>query len=499
MLVKARAKAKTNRDNDGIFWRMGGLYFLWQFLDSKQSKHLILALLSYGVGMLAKESGITFLAIYPLTVWFFAKRTPMEAAKTGSWFFIPVLVFLGIRFSVINAQATKETVSILDNFIVGASGASEKLASAFLMCFVYLKTLIFPHPLVSDMGYPQMKPVGFGDWRALAGLVMYVGMGVWALLDMGKRHILAYAILFYLITFSLFSNVLLTIGTSYGERLLYGPSWGFALALAWGIHKILGMDLSNASKSQSLPRPILLAAGILLLVYGGKTLSRNADWKNSSTLYEADIQTSPNCAKLNYHRSIELSKQGVEEETGKVIDKDKLQVAIDALTKTIGLYPSYFDAYGSRGLYYFRLGQYEQAFSDYRKALNYNPGDAKTLSNMGYLYVLRAQQPNNPAAAVDLDSAQVIYQKSLDFDPRFADARRNLGVVFAMKQQFPAAIEQWKEGIKYDADNATLHFFIGSAYIDMGNRQEALPWFNKARELDSNLHSAIEDKLGSPK
>ena len=40
-------------------------------------------------------------------------------------------------------------------------------------------------------------------------------------LNLGKKHILAFAILFYLVSFSLFSNVLMLIGTSYGERVLY--------------------------------------------------------------------------------------------------------------------------------------------------------------------------------------------------------------------------------------------------------------------------------------
>jgi tetratricopeptide (TPR) repeat protein len=216
-------------------------------------------------------------------------------------------------------------------------------------------------------------------------------------------------------------------------------------------------------------------------------VTRNAAWKNSSALYDADYKTSPDCAKLNYHRALEITGKGLDEKTSAIKDTMLIKQGIDAYTRTIELYPEYHDAYGSRGLAYFRLQKYDKAFEDYQKALKFRPNDAKVLSNLGYIYFLRAQRPGNQLATTSLDSAESVYRRSIQYDPRFVDARRNLGAVLAMKKNFPPAIEQWKEGLKYEPKSAILHYYIGSAYKDMGDMANATPWLEKAYALEPSL------------
>jgi protein O-mannosyl-transferase len=456
------------------------LYFVWRHLERNESKYVIFALLSYGLGMFAKESGITFLAIFPLTLWFFGKIDAGRILRISAMFLIPAGIFLLIRHNVLGKQNYKEVYSILDNFMAETKNFPERFPSALMMCFVYLQKLVLPHPLVSDMGYPQVKLTNWSDWKALAGLFTYFGMGIYAIYGLIKRHFMAYPIWFYLITFSLFSNVLVLIGTSYGERLMYAPSFGFALALAWLLHKVLG-QFNSATPANTTT--LWAVVGGIAVLYGLKTIDRNGAWKDSYHLYEADYPTSPNCAKLNYHRSLEITKYGMDENTGAVINEQIIRNGIAAYNRTIELYPQYHDAYGSRGLAYFRLKEYDKAYDDYQVALKYRPNDAKVLSNMGFIYFLRAQRPGNQLATAQLDSAENVYRRSIQYDPRFVDARRNLGAVMAMKKNFPAAIEQWKEGLKFvktNDDNYILNFYIGSAYKDMGDPMAAQPWFDKA-------------------
>lgn len=488
------ANIKSRDEIISLLCSMSALYFIWNYFDSERKKWLYFAAGVYGLGMFAKESGITFLAIFPLTIWFFGKRSLGETMRISALFLIPVALYLLIRYKVLSAQPYQEVYSILDNFIVGAKDKASELASAFMMCLLYLKALVWPHPLVSDMGYPQMKPVSFSDWRAIVGFGVYAGMGIWALLNIGKRHLLSYAILFYLITFSLFSNVLMLIGTSYGERLLYAPSWGYALGLAWLLEKIAGkLEQSKAGKTASTA--FWTVTSLVIVAFAFKTVSRNAAWKDSYSLYEADYPTSPNCAKLNYHRALEINNNGMDEDKNNVVNPKMIEDAIKAYNRTIELYPEYHDAYGSRGLAYFRLQQYENAFKDYQVALKYRPNDAKVLSNMGYIYFLRAQRPGNQLALTELDSAENVYRRAIQFDPRFVDARRNLGAVLAMKRQFPKAIIEWKEGLKYEPNSAILHFYVGAANCDMGDPVNAAPWMEKARQLDSKLGPQIDQKM----
>jgi protein O-mannosyl-transferase len=470
-----------------------GLYFLWRYLGEGRSKWLTWALVSYGLGLFSKESGIMFLFIYPLTMWFFGKNMG-EKDKNNEldlsrivglafMFAIPAAIFLLIRWRILSAQNYQETYSILDNFMAETRTRIESFPSAMMMCWKYLAVLFFPHPLVSDMGYPQVKVVSMAHWEAIAGTVAYFGMGIFALLFTARRHPLAYAIWLYLITFSLFSNVIFLIGTSYGERLLYAPSLGFALGVSWLLHWALGRFKANAPADTTL---LWSVVGIIVAALALKTLTRNPAWKDSNALYEADYPTSPNCAKLNYHRALEITNHGLDKETSAIKDTVVFKQGLDAFTRCIELYPLYHDAYGSRGLSYFRLQQYDKAFEDYQKALKHRPNDSKVLSNLGFIYFLRAQRPGNQLARAELDSAENVYRRSIQFDPRFVDARRNLGAVLAMKKNFPAAIEQWKEGLKYEPRSVVLHEYIGSAYRDMGDLTAAGPWLEKAQQLKSS-------------
>lgn len=460
-----------------LFFCTASLYGVWRYFDTNNSGWLAAAVLSYTVAMFSKESSITFLAIIPLTIWFFTDRSLGQNLRVSALFLLPAVFFLAVRHSVLSAQPYQEVYSGLDNFIVLAKDRASRLASAFMMCGLYLKTLLIPHPLVSDLGYPQMKPVTFADWRALAGFFAYAGLFVWVLLNLRKKHLLSYAILFYLVAFSLFSNVLMLIGTSYGERVLYVPSWGYALGLA-GIFALLFQIKPEAdvSASDQVRNPNGKGAAVwsmaiaILVVYSTLTWLRNPAWYTSYTLYKADVPHSPNCAKLNYHLGIETIKEGMDEESGQVFDSTWVNKAIGFHSRAIKLFPDYHDAYGSRGLAYFRLGKYDQAYDDYQKALKHRPNDDKVLSNLGFIYFLRQQ----------LDSAETVYRKSVSINPRFIDARRNLGAVLAMQKRFPDAIEQWEEGLKYEPENATLLQYIGSAYRDMGRPEEAQPWMDRA-------------------
>lgn len=464
---------------------------VWEYLGTEQVKWLLLAMLCYAVAMFSKESAITLMAVFPLAIWYFAPSAANKILKVVGALLIPAVIFLLIRKKILDAQPYQETYSILDNFMVETKNQGERLASAFMMCGRYLWTLIFPHPLVSDMGYPQVKVVSFSDWRALAGFFAYVGMGVWALIQLPKRHFLSFAILFYLATFSVFSNVLMMIGTSYGERLLYIPSFGFALAVAWTFGKIFRIDdMKQLWNPNGKGTALWIAVGVLLAAYSLKTVFRNGAWYDSASLYAADLPSSPNCAKLNYHNALEVVRQGMDEKESVVKDVEMVRKGIACYDKCIELYPKYHDAYGSRGLAYFRLGEvlqnpeeqklaWDQALADYQESLKYRYNNSEVLSNMGKIYFTR----NQP------EKAEEVYRKAVEFDPRFVDGRRNLGAILAMQRKFPEAIEQWKEGLKYADNNKSgiLYFYIGSAYKDMGQPEKSGEWFEKAYAVDPSL------------
>ena len=134
----------------------------------------------------------------------------------------------------------------------------------------------------------------------------------------------------------------------------------------------------------------------------------------------------------------------MDEKESMVKDVEQVKKGIAGYDKCIQLYLQYHDAYGSRGLAYFHLGEvlknpedqraaWDKALSDYQESFKYRYNNSEVLSNMGKIYFTR----NQP------EKAEEVYRKSVEFDPRFVDGRRNLGAVLAMQRKFPQAIGRW--------------------------------------------------------
>lgn len=455
------------------------LFFLWRYLEKNKISALLAALLSYLAALFSKENAVTFVAIVPLFMYFFTKSKFSKILVTTGLFAAPALIFILVRKAVIGDIVNPGETSILDNFLVGAPDAGIRYASSFLILGKYLWTLVFPHPLSSDFGYNQIPFANWGDWRVLLSLALWVGMGVFALIRLKNKDLWSFAILFFLINFSIFTNLLVTIGTSYGDRLLYSASPGFTLALALLLLRIFKINekeklaiLSGLFQNKGL----LAAAGLILLLYSAKTFSRNFDWKDSFALYQADIETSPNSAKLNFHYGLELIQKGLkadsEQAKKQYFDKGKA-----SFEKAISINPSYHDAYGQLGLCYYREKDYEKALENYDLALKYKPNFPLVYSNMGIIFFENG----------DLVRAKEVYEKAVGLDPRMVDALRNLGAVNAMQKNFSEAIKWFSQALEYAPDDPTINFYLGSAYQDSGQNEKGLPFLEKAYRLDPSL------------
>ncbi len=455
------------------------LNLLWKHLESGKMSALLLALLAYTVALFSKENAVTFVAIVPLAMYFFSKSKLPKIAATAGLYVLPAIFFIIVRKLVIGDLVNPGDVSVLDNFLVGAKDTGTFVASAFLMLGKYLWTLIFPYELSSDFGYNQIPLTGWGDWQVLASVAAWVGMGIFALIRLKKKDLWAFAILFFLINFSIFTNLLVTIGTSYGDRLLYSASPGFALALALGLMKIFK---ENEKATVAVPgglfqnKTLWAVAGVILAFYSFKTIDRNADWKDSYTLYEADIQTSPNAAKLNFHSGLEVVQKGLKA-TDPAAQKAYYDLAQQRFEKAISIYPEYHDAYSQLGLIYYRAKNYEKAMENYNLALKYKPNFPLVYSNMGIIFF---EQGN-------LEKAKEVYEKAVQYDPRMKDALRNLGAVNAMQKNFQEAIRWFSQAEQYWPEDATINFYLGSAYRDAGQEEKGRPYLEKAYRLDPSL------------
>ena len=99
------------------------------------------------------------------------------------------------------------------------------------------------------------------------------------------------------------TNLLFPVGFVVAERVLYLPSMGFCLLVAFGCDKLF----RRGGAVRSLALAGLLAT---LLVHAGKTVTRNADWRDEYSLFTSGLKVNSGNAKLFNNVGHALQSQG---------------------------------------------------------------------------------------------------------------------------------------------------------------------------------------------
>lgn len=263
-------------------------------------------LVAYLGVLLAKESAITFLGVVLLTDWVYADRSgPPTFARLWrlvrerfegvyAGYLMVTVAYLGARFLVLGFGVSLPDIPEIDNPLVVLSFPWRAL-NALGVGFQYLSLLIFPLHLSYDYSWEQIRLVRSLDDLRWVGWALGGAAGLAALLwSLRRAPQLFFALGFFLITFSVVSNVPVTIGTILGERLLYMPSLGFCLALSLLLGRLAEAVPGSARLRAAC---FLIPLAILVGAHAARTVVRNADWESTPVLFLHDAEVVPGSLK----------------------------------------------------------------------------------------------------------------------------------------------------------------------------------------------------------
>lgn len=287
------------KGRDEILALLGSLGALWatlKYFDSNKAGWLWLSALLLLLGMLAKENALTFLVAIPLTVAIFTPVKTGRAVVAALPLLLASVAFIFIRYKALGymLDTGKPSTDLMNDPFLEMTG-SERYATIFLTLGWYIKLLFVPYPLTIDY-YPYHVPkVSWSDWRALLSLAGYLAMGIWALRNLKKNNVPAYAIVFYLVTLSIVSNIFVSVGTFMNERFLYMPSVAFCLLAGWFFARKLPQWLKENPDSAYPLGGIVVAAiaGLFAVV----VVNRIPDWHDGLSINAAAVKVSPESAR----------------------------------------------------------------------------------------------------------------------------------------------------------------------------------------------------------
>ncbi len=333
------------KGRDEILAMLGGLGALWatlKYFDTKGWWWLLLSFLSLSLGVFAKENAITFVAVIPLTVWVFTNVSIKRILFVTIPLFAAALLFIWARYDalgyMLNPPGNLTGSDIMNNPFFGMTG-QEKLATTFLTLGWYLKLLFVPHPLTIDY-YPYHVPkVSWADWRAILGLVLNLGMGLWALWSIRKRSVPAYAILYYLLTLSIVSNLFVSVGTFMNERFLYMPSFGFCILAAWFFARKLPEWLKEKPDTDY---PMgMIACAFIAGLFAYRVVTRVPDWRSALSLNQAAVQVSEGSARSHCFYATGLYQERYVGEKNQEAKKKLVEEMEYHIKRSLEINPSY--------------------------------------------------------------------------------------------------------------------------------------------------------------
>ncbi len=480
------------KGRDEILTLMGSLAAWWLTLKAVDTKRPILVLyagIALFLALLSKENAITFLAVIPVSLWFFRKDwTPSKAISLWP-VALAALAFLFIRGAVIGWNTGEPPLEMLNNPFVKLVGnqyvffsGAERWGTILFTLLNYLELLVLPIPLTHDY-YPRHIAIhNLGDPIVWLSILLHISLVVTVIKGWKKRSLPAFAAFYYLATLSIVSNIIFPVGTNMSERFLFMPSVGFALFLGWLL-------------VQRFPGKAAFTWGLtasIILLWSGLTVARNPVWKNNFTLFTTDVKTSVNSAKLQNATGGELITQAIL--PGNELRKEAMiREAVTHLTKAVEIHPGYKNACLLLGNAHNYLKEYPTAIEWYQRALSLDPdyGEAKNNLQITYRDAGRYMgEVNN-----DLPASIEFLKKAWALNQNDFETNRLLGIAFGIGRQHEEAIQYFTKALEIQPDNAELMVYIGNAWFNAGDTLKGNAWHDKARFKDPQVF----EKLGMKK
>lgn len=501
------------KGRDEIFAMLGATTALWcslQYVDTRKWWYLLLSLVAITFGLFSKENAITYLAVVPLSLFFYQSdnKKKIDYLTTLLPLVIGSVFFVWVRSCALGGLMPEDsTQNILNNPFIHSTKVQE-IATVLITWGIYFKLLFFPHPLTHDYYPHQITITDFSNplvWVILAGCIALV---VYALLNLKKKSVVSYGILFFVITFSITSNLLFNVGTFMNERFVFMASLGFTLIVGYWIY------LLSVAKNASLQK---LSVGILAVVgllFGIKTFTRNFVWDNDFTLFLTDVKTSHESIKCNI--SAGGSKLQIWKKSHK--ERDKVE-AYRYLEKALKLDDHALNAYLLLGELMYLDDNKTGAYQAYRNATLIDPNNKLAQDNLALMVAVTEDDFLKPITAMldegialqdpskiqeayrqiddylkehpeslialnvkgnvlgrgmnRLDEAIAIYEQVIAKDPTFASAYENMGIAYAIKGEFDRAEQLLKKALELSPDNQNILFNLESLRKDRIARSQA--------------------------
>ncbi len=295
-----------------------------------------------------------------------------------------------------------------------------------------------------------------------AGLLIYIVL-------FRRSRLWTFSILFYLVTIALVLQ-LLSVGTAVvAERYTYVPYIGIAF--------LVGMLLDKWTKRQDKPVLKNSVAGlftILLVAFSGLTFMRTMVWKDSEVLWNDVLEKYPDSHRAWTNRGLHYFELG------------EYAQAYEDIDKGVQLKANFSTGIEWRGKTAYQLKNYQQAYQDAELFSRLKPGSWQAFLDMGKALTRlnRAQE------------AEAALNKALELNPGSPDILNSRGVLYFNKlKRYQEALDDFNLAIRISPENGTYYLNRARCYYMLSNLPEARENVRIAKSLGTEVDPSFENLL----
>ena len=465
------ASLKNREEIISFLFGLLALQSFMRYVPKNSYFSLALGAVWFLMSLFSKPSTIPLLAAIPFTIWFFTKANIKNLVLiTGSMILISIVAVLFVKLYL---PSISRPMLFFENPLAFEKNFLLHISTGMYGLLMYLKLLVYPHPLLFYYGYNTIPVVGLANIWVILSILVHIGLFVFALMKLREKHILSFSIFFYLIVISMYANIVKPPAGIIAERFLYIASLGFSIAVIYFLFKLLKVPADKPDTGKQVWK-VPLALLVILIPFTAKTVDRNKDWNSQISLFSHDIQYLNNSAKANFIYATTLKTQLIEnlKEGGNRNDAEP-QVAkiISLLEQTVKVYPGYFEAWNSLGeMYTMMKNDNEKALEYFSRTVKEKPTFAAGWYNLGYIHFQKEDFPqalNNFRMAATLDTSDL---KTLS----------NLAMCYNKTGQLDSAVSTNEKIIRSKPKVIIPYINNASFYLSRQDSVNAVIWLEKA-------------------
>lgn len=448
-----------------------------KYYDYRQVKHLVLGMGLFLLAYLSKASAMVYMAVFPLVLYFFRDVNVKRLVGITAAALVTVIIARYVPRMLFLPSPDRETLFI-ENPLLFEENKWLHVSTGFSALLFYLKKLLYPHPLLFYYGYNEIPIVNFAQPEVIASMLIHLALLAVAIYLIRRKSLIAFAILFYFITISIYANMVKPVMGIVAERFLFAPVLAFSIAVALLLFRLRNVKPTHQYIKDGKQYALIGLSLVILVPYSVKTIVRNTDWKDQLTLTESDIPHLENSAKANFLYGISLKNDLVSSQSFRSPQSmTKVNEMISHYKRAIELYPDYFQAWNQLGEVYMVVkNNYKLADKLFRKAISINPQLQKAYYNLGYLNYKNQKR----------EKGKKYFKQYLDFKPEHARVHSMISKMYFRQDSLEQALEWNRKILKFEPDNAEAYFNMGNFLLQSGDTTVAVRNFEKAARLNPN-------------